>query len=361
MHTVLIEFRKSTPYPVQLANALGDKCQVTLMLPDSVAQFADQVDREKVDLHYFSMPKLRQLSNIKMISNIREKLNKIRPDVVHITYWHPWGTLGLGIFRKFPMVTTVHDVVRHPGERGLWAIPNFAYPLQWKWADQVIVHAKPAKKKLIEKNGRSTDAVNVIPIGVYDFYRKIAKEIKPERPKTVLFFGRIWGYKGLEYLIKAEPLISKEIPDLQIVIAGHSENFDKYEQMMVNRNKFEVHNYRIPNEDVAGFFQEASIVVLPYIEASQSGVVPVAYAFGKPVVVTNVGGLPECVQDGQSGFLVPPADEYCLAKAIIKVLNDDALRNNMGKKAVQIAETDLSWERISDQTVEVYKKAISKS
>ena len=90
----------------------------------------------------------------------------------------------------------------------------------------------------------------------------------------ILFFGRIWEYKGLEYLIKAEPLITKEVLDAKIIIAGTGENFKKYEEMMVHRDKFIVYNYRTPYKEGEELFQRCSVVVLPYIEAPQSGVVP---------------------------------------------------------------------------------------
>lgn len=355
MHVALIEFRNSTPYPVQLANALGQICQVTLILPSSATHLASHVDREKVDLRSFDMPKLRQPSNLGMVWSMRDMIKLIGPDLVHITYWHIWGTPGLGMLETPPIVATVHDVTRHPGERGLWAVPSFMYELQWRWAEQVIVHANTAREILVTNHQRSPDSVHVIPIGVYDYYQDMAQAERPERPNTVLFFGRIWGYKGLEYLIEAEPYITQAIPDARIVIAGYSTDFKKYERAMVNPENFEVHNYRIPDDKVAGFFQSASIVALPYVEASQSGVVPIAYAFGKPVVATTVGGLPDVVVDGESGLLVPPADSRNLAEAIIALLRNKSLRHQMQKGALQLARTQLSWDHIAERTTKIYQ------
>jgi glycosyltransferase involved in cell wall biosynthesis len=98
--------------------------------------------------------------------------------------------------------------------------------------------------------------------------------------------------------------------------------------------------------------------VLPYLEASQSGVVPVAYAFGKPVVATRVGGLPDVVEHGQTGLLVPPGDSQSLARAVIDLLTDDARRRDMGARARRFAETELSWSRIGQRTLEVYQKVL---
>jgi glycosyltransferase involved in cell wall biosynthesis len=156
----------------------------------------------------------------------------------------------------------------------------------------------------------------------------------------------------------AEPLITKEIPDAKIIIAGAGENFQKYENMIVNRHNFIIHNYKIPYDEGAELFQRCSLVVLPYIDASQSAVILTAYGFKKPVVVTSVGSIPEIVDDGKTGIIVPPKDINTLAEAIIKLLKDNKLRRKMGENAYIKLKTDLSWDNIAEKTIEVYKEAI---
>jgi glycosyltransferase involved in cell wall biosynthesis len=110
---------------------------------------------------------------------------------------------------------------------------------------------------------------------------------------------------------------------------------------------------------IARLFQEASIVALPYVEASQSAVLAIAQAFGKPVVATAVGGIPEVVEHGETGYLVPPRDSYSLAEAIVTLLQDPGLRQEMGHKALQKAESELSWPHIARKTLRVYDQAIA--
>ncbi|MFW6116110.1 MAG: glycosyltransferase family 4 protein [bacterium] len=359
MHVAMIEFRTSTPYPVQLANALGPLCQVTLLLPDGATAFADYVDQDHVALQRFSMPRLRELANLGMVWHLRRLLNAVQPDVLHITFWHLWGTPGLRMLARYPVVATVHDVSRHPGERGIWAIPSTLYRWQWRGAGQIIVHADSARQQLLHRDGRRPESVHVIPIGTYDFYRSFADTSQLERPNTILFFGRIWGYKGLMHLIQAEPRITQAIPDARIVIAGEGEDFREYRRAMVNPANFQVHNYRIPDEEVPELFQSASIVVLPYMEASQSGVIPLAYAFGKPVIATRVGGIPDIVDHGITGLLVPPADPDRLADAIVELLKDQEARREMGRRAKEKGENELSWASVAERTLRVYEKARS--
>jgi glycosyltransferase involved in cell wall biosynthesis len=173
-----------------------------------------------------------------------------------------------------------------------------------------------------------------------------------------LFFGRIWEYKGLEYLIRAEPLISEQVPDVEIVIAGEGEDFQRYRELMARPDTFRVHNAWISNEQRAEFFNEAAVVVLPYVEATQSGVVPIAYAHGKPVVATRVGSLPECVDDGRTGLLVPPRDEHALAKALIRLLQDDELRREMGSAGRRKLNEECSDEIVAAKHLEAYRRAV---
>jgi glycosyltransferase involved in cell wall biosynthesis len=223
----------------------------------------------------------------------------------------------------------------------------------------VIVHANSARQQLIHQHHLAPESVHVIPIGVYDYYRAWADDSQAERPNTILFFGRIWKYKGLQYLIEAEPIITRAVPDARIVIAGSGEPFEKYRQAMINPDSFEVHNRHIREREVAGLFQYASVVVLPYLEASQTGVVPIAYAFGKPVVATRVGGIPEVVDHGRTGLLVPPGDPKSLAEAIIALLRNREQRMEMGRKAKEETQNRLSWSSIAERTVGVYEKALA--
>jgi glycosyltransferase involved in cell wall biosynthesis len=139
------------------------------------------------------------------------------------------------------------------------------------------------------------------------------------------------------------------------MIAGKGEEFDRYEQMMVNRERFIIHNDYIPVQQRDEYFKRASIIVLPYIDATISGVIPVAYTFGKPVIATTVGILPEMVDHGETGLLVEPKNETALADAVVQLLEDPARRHRMGAQARKKIETDLSPDTLARQTIEVYE------
>jgi glycosyltransferase involved in cell wall biosynthesis len=174
--------------------------------------------------------------------------------------------------------------------------------------------------------------------------------------KDVVFFGRVVEYKGLDYLIQAQPLVSEAIPEARFVIAGSGPDWQRCRSFIKNSDSFEITDGFIPDSLVAKIVSHAAVVVMPYIEASQSGVVGIAYAFGKPVVATNVGALPKAVKDGETGLLVPPRDPRALADAIIKILTDNDLRQNMGQNALQVADDELSWKRSAEMTYQLYRR-----
>jgi glycosyltransferase involved in cell wall biosynthesis len=189
---------------------------------------------------------------------------------------------------------------------------------------------------------------------VYNLWQE---ETVKEQPSTVLFFGRISPYKGLEYLIKAEPLIARQVPDLKIIIAGEGD-LSPYAAMMQNRDRYEIHNSYVSKELAAELFQRATCIVLPYIDATQSAVLMTAYAFGKPAVVTRVGGLAEIVEEAVNGLLVPPANVAALAEAVTRLLSNNVLKERMKDNIKNHLKEELSWERIAQETSAIYEQAL---
>jgi glycosyltransferase involved in cell wall biosynthesis len=264
--------------------------------------------------------------------------------------------LLLPTLRRYPLVITVHDPVHHVGDVESARTPQRLVHWGYRRADELITHAEQLAAVLVNEVHLPASRITVIPHVAISSDGPV--ETIEERGSRLLFFGRIWEYKGLEYLIRAEPLVSERVPDVEIVIAGRGEDFDRYRRMMVHPERFVVDNEVIPEDRVARHFSEASVVVLPYIDASQSGVVPVAYSFARPVVATSVGGLPSVVEDGVTGLLVPPRDERALADALVTLLQDAELRHKMGLAGRQKLEREWAPEVIGPQHVEVYRRAL---
>jgi len=351
-------------YAVELANALAEEHEVMLITRDHNYEISSQdcpVELDEFLDECLDKRVLRErlrfrLSNLKSLNEVMRIYKIIKafsPDVVHIQENTDWRILLIAkMFGFEKVVLTVHDIKKHPGDPGgIMRIIGF---ILRKKAGKVIVHGNYLKKQLLSKTKMLKRKIHVVPHGAFSIYKKWDDEIVKEEEHTILFFGRISKYKGIDVLIKAEPIISKEIPDVRIIIAGRGEGLRKYENLIINRQCFEIHNRFISNAEVPRFFRRASVIILPYTEASQSGIIPIAYVFGKPVVVSNVGSIPEVVEDGKTGFVVQPNSPDDLGDAIANILKNKELKKKMSENALMKALTDLSWINIARKTAKIY-------
>lgn len=343
---------------VPMANAMSETAHVVLVIPEhELDPLRDDVAPE-VHLVPYRKPRLRQpIRQFRTAGRMLRALRSFAPDVVHVQQGHLWFNLFvLPLLRGEPVVVTIHDATAHLGDRGGRKTPQAVMDLAFKRADEVIVHADQLRQDVVGRRGLDADRVHVIPHVAIGQPRSAPQE--PEDPRAVLFFGRIWPYKGLDYFIRAAELISRQVSDARFVIAGEGEDFARYRAMMADPSRFAVTNRFVSIEERERLFATAAVVVLPYVEASQSGVVPVAYAFGKPVVATAVGGLPEVVEDGRTGFIVPPRNEGALAQAVVRLLEDSRLRHEMGMAGQRKLEREWSAASVARSTLGVYDLAL---
>jgi starch synthase len=345
-------------YCIRLASGLADMANMLLLLPSALAEPHLSALDSRVTFQPFDKPRLRQpVRQLRTGWDLVRHIRAFNPDVVHLQQGHLWFNGFLRFLRRFPLILTVHDVRQHLGDRGGRKTPQAVMDFGFRQADQLIVHAEPLKRLLIDECGIRPELVHVVPhVSLCDVSNPASSH--DDHP-TILFFGRIWEYKGLEYLIRAEPLIAAKVPDATIVIAGKGEDFGRYRRLMAHPERFVVYNEYVSHERRSELFRQASLVVLPYVEASQSGVIPVAYSFMKPVVATTVGGLPEMVDDGRTGLLVPPRDERALADAIVRLLGDKTLRMQMGRNGKSKLDAECGPSIVARQTLAVYRRAVA--
>ena len=232
MKILLVQFAGrggSQLYTAQLANALAKNHDVFVLLANHL--WDDKYYNKNVKKICISAPPdyikmflltLNPLTYLKIIKIV----NEINPDVIHATQDFPWTTLVLPFIKHYPVVVTDHDPCFHKGTKiDMKLYLGFSKLFMRKKSRAIIVHGKRLKSMLIRK-GIPENKIFVLPHGNFSFYTKWKKE-KIKEFKSVLFFGSISKYKGIEYLIEAEPFISSKIPDFKIVIAG-SGDFKKY-------------------------------------------------------------------------------------------------------------------------------------
>jgi glycosyltransferase involved in cell wall biosynthesis len=341
-------------YVSQLSNALALNNDVSVIVPIGAETELFNSSVKIIPLHTGNIKKNFVVNTLIVTRLIKfyKTIRNIHPDIIHLQSCDLWICLFLPILKNYKIVTTIHDVEPHIGSRQI--DQKIARDAHIEFSDCIIVHGNKAKS-VLEKKVKNKKIFS-IPHGDYSFFTKITKDDYREEEGIILFFGRIVEYKGLKYLIQAAPKIADSIKNMKIVIAG-SGSLDEYKEIK-NSPYFEIHNYFIHNEDVGKYFQRASVVVLPYIEGTQTGIIPIAYAFKKPVVATCVGSIPEIVDNGITGYIVPPKDPNSLAETIIKILSNKNLRKQMGENAYKKMNTELSWNAIAEKTVKVYEEIL---
>jgi glycosyltransferase involved in cell wall biosynthesis len=362
MKVAFISFAFSE-YSVRTASALANYCEkVLLIMPDELDIYREILD-PRVQLSELQMPRLRQLiKQVGVVQHVRKLIDAFQPDLIHLQQGQLFLNFALPFMKSCPLVITIHDPIPHVGDRESQKTPHAVYHFGFKQARELICHGREIKRVAVEQLGLPADHVHFVPM-----IKMGTDNYTPERSQTngaaagpiILFFGRIWEYKGLDYLIRAEPLITSQVPDARIMIAGRGEDFDRYRKMMVNPDHFIIDNDFIPDSKIAEYFSNASVVALPYIDASQTAVAPIAYSFEKPVVATTVGGLPDLIEDGKTGLLVPPRNEKALAEAIVRLLKSPELAASMGKAGKIKIDTESAPDTVARMTFDVYKRALS--
>jgi glycosyltransferase involved in cell wall biosynthesis len=337
-------------YAFQLSESLSKEFDVSLFVPD---ECSGTESSSRVDVIGFGISgPVSLLRSPFSLKRLIDTVERIEPDVVHVTSSH-WLSLVLCLFlrlKSYPLVVTLHDVKVHTGENGL--TNRLVNRLYAGCGDHVIVHGEKLKKELIER-GVKGSKISIASLGPSSVFTKFSNPGVQEE-NVILFFGRIEKYKGLEYLLEAKRILFEKGLNPKLVIAGRGD-ISRYSLDANSIGDVEILNRFIEDSEVAEVFLRSQIVVLPYSEASQSGVVPIAFSFRKAVIVTDVGSLTEIVEDGVNGLVVPPKNASLLSKAIERLLSDDTLRKRLGEMGYKrITEDDL-WTRNSEILRSVYE------
>lgn len=347
-------------YSIELANGLAQHVNLTLIHHKGCSKACNGVLDSRIRVLSIDKPRMRDPRNIFSMHKLMKLIREVQPDVLHVQEINDiWYLMALLFNKMPPLITTVHDVFPHPGDRETVFASKLTRRIAFYRSQQLIVHTYSLQKILVEKFGIDKEHVNVLPHGeLGGLYRRRAEQAVPSlrEPYTLLFFGRIWPYKGLQYLIEALPAVAEKFHKVKLIIAGRGENLNSYFPSGYDTQRFEVINQFISDEDVVKIFQRATVTILPYIEASQSGVAAISYGMETPVIASNVGGLSEIVHHGSDGFLVPPRDSQALANAIIELLGDWGLQQRMRTAASKRCLNDLNWSKIASQTADVYHK-----
>jgi glycosyltransferase involved in cell wall biosynthesis len=288
-------------------------------------------------------------------------------------------TLLMLYYRLFGkrIVLTAHNVNKRKRDgRDNW-FNRLSLTIQYRFCHHILVHTAAMKDELIADFSIASQRVSVIPFGINNtspttaLGRRAARERIGLRPseKTLLFFGQIAPYKGVEYLIAAMADLAKEDKDLRLVIAGRVKpgyssywNAIQREISRAGLEKCIIQHVRfIPETEVEVYFKAADVAVVPYVEIFQSGVPFLSYSFGLPVIATDVGSLRNDIVEAKTGFLCKRADAADLARAIRSYFASD-LYHDLDQHRLtirEVANERNSWTKVGEIIEGVYQRVLA--
>ncbi|MDX5584983.1 MAG: glycosyltransferase family 4 protein [Aureibaculum sp.] len=307
--------------------------------------------------HVINRPtsKVYSYSNLRLQSEIVKFIDKINPDIIHCGSILNTHFLYFLLSNKRKIILTVHDPFLHSGEETLR--DRIIRKLNYLCIKNIVLLNDNQKEKFIKATEffRFKNVFNS-SLGIYEYLLDYKVNQPSNKIFKILFFGRISMYKGIDDLLAAFSMIEKSYPNIELIIAGRGKYwFDISEYQ--NNFKIKILNRFIPNEELVELISNTNIVVCPYKDATQSGVVMSAFALNKPVLGTRVGGLPEMIEEGKTGFLVPPNDVVALSEKLKELIENRNYLNQMGlniKKEYTVGEK--SWSGICKGLYKFYSE-----
>lgn len=349
-------------YSLEVAKALTEKADILAVISRQASNLAKWQESGLPLLEVNTYNRARKVVpsslNIKKHLSLRRGIRRFEPDVLYYPMLHLWTPLINCLLPSVPKVTTIHDPILHQGERN--PVLALLQRITIRQSARTIILSRIFLDAM-ERQSMPHERIDIIPHGEFSYYASTT--VEPSLRKnpcspTLLFFGRISKYKGLEVLLESFPLIKKQVPQARLLIVGNGD-LKPYEAQLAALKDVTVINQWVKDEEVASYFRQANVLVVPYTDASQSGVIPIAYTLKVPVVATRIGGIPEQVEDGKTGLLVPPGNVPQLSEACVRLLTDSLSATKLGHAGYEKAMREWSWEHIADQVIVSLKKACS--
>ena len=303
------------------------------------------------------------IDSIGLVSWVRavRALRKGNPDLIVFIYWMPFFLISYGaiaflsrIFVKARILFICHNIIPHETKPGDGVLSRVGLSLP----DAFLFHSKAVSEDL--DRFRKNVPKRTVPLPVFDVFPEVPENQLQNGIQTapssrrVLFFGHVREYKGLHLLLEAMKLLPEEERPYLITAGEFYEPEAGYREKIKDlglRDWVELNNRYIPNEEVGRFFQTTDLVVLPYVTATQSGILQMAYHFNKPVIITDVGGLPDFVEHGGTGYVIPPNDPAAIAHAMLRFYAERDTVDFAGN--IRTYKKHFSWNTVAEAVEEL--------
>jgi glycosyltransferase involved in cell wall biosynthesis len=263
------------------------------------------------------------------------------------------------------VVYTAHDVLPHSRDN---AYNRILFRVIYKLQDRLIVHSDFIKRRIENEFRINADKIFMVKHGLYHITESSQVSRETARDKfglevhqsVILFFGIITRYKGLGLLLDAFSKLENDFPGLRLIIAGRvSQEYGPEFKNLIEScpsQKITVLARHISDEEVELLFKASDVTILPYTEASQSGVLFMSYAYGKPVIAPSLGGFPSDIETGKTGYLFEPFSRESLAATIRMFLLSWKSDSSYIR---QYAQTNYSWDASADALAKIYDQALN--
>ena len=281
-------------------------------------------------------------------------ISQKKPDLLIFKYWMPFFAPCFGTIARLvkrwtgaKVLFICDNVIPHERRIGDTALTRYAFAA----VDSFVVQSAAVEKELQAFHPQAR--YELVPHPVYEIFGSLMPKEQARRElgirdeRVILFFGYVRRYKGLHILLDAMPAILESVNVKLLVVGEFYDDEQKYRQQIAEKNLGErvfVHSDYVPNEEVSRYFSAADVVVLPYVSATQSGIVQIAYQFDKPVIATDVGGLAEVVLNERTGFIVKPEAPDEVANAVIRFYEEG--REPEFVHNVSVEKKKYSWENL---------------
>lgn len=352
-------------YSLEMAKALASskRCNLQIIISKGVTNLEKwknafsnnaNVDFHIIETYKHTIPDVIKtlFFDTKKKQNLIDLLQRFKADVLYIPFGLMWANyVYKRIQKQMRIVITLHDP--HPHDSILGSFKWFGFRMltdrgNEKYVDDIVILNRKDVDYVKQKTGKN---VTVIPHASFRYY--VNNETADKSIKNRIgFLGRIEPYKGLDLLIDAfEKQTNKQ---LKLIIAGSGSIEESLRKRILNNPKIELINRYIEDEEFQSIIDRIDFIVLPYKRASQSGVIPMAFAFGKTVIATKVGALDEQVPDG-TGILVDPEVSAIVAAIDRLYCNSDQI-TKLGAAACRYAQTELTWEHSAKLLLDYLEK-----
>lgn len=276
---------------------------------------------------------------------IKKRLSRYRFSAIYCPMVCPWTKRINELFPSVPAYVTLHDPLPHSGEK--WYLKRQKLSFN---TEKLIVLSRQFIEEVEKKYNKP---VIWIPHGRFDYYKKkYFTGYRSSETINYLFFGRIEEYKGLDVLAQAFSLIGNNLKNQYTLTVAGRGDWSKYEKYFENIENLYVVNKWLDDKEINDLFvKEKTVLILPYIDATQSGVIPIAQEYYVPVIASDAGGLKEQIVDGETGLLFARGDGSALGMRIKAIDDNWEFAKKLADNAYQKLE-EISWLKLSKKLME---------